>query len=69
MSCLRIKCSGRLIRKNDRRIIDHGTGDRNTLFLTTGKFVWSVIRTVFHSYHFEHFHGMFFSVFGMFLSI
>ena len=37
MSGLGIQRSGRLIRQNDCRIIDHRAGDRHTLLLTAGQ--------------------------------
>ena len=33
--CLRIKISGRFVRKNDIRIIQQGAADYNTLLFTT----------------------------------
>ena len=61
-SRLTVQVTGRLIGKDDRRLRSNCSGYSNTLLLSTGKLVWSVIHTVFQSNFRQCFPGNLFSL-------
>lgn len=46
---LAVQCASRLVSQNQRRLVDHGAGNRHTLLLAAGKLVRLVLHALGHA--------------------
>ena len=54
---LAVQCAGRLVGQDQRRLIDHGAGNRDALLLSAGKLVGLVAHPLAHADALEPFLG------------